>query len=192
MHKNPINIRPTINWKNASAYPLAAQLTKIIYQYVQLPNAYNVTNTEYFISELADIDIDSNTRPCLFDITNMYTNIPTDSIIHIITMIMNNNYIDTNTIHEIILINTILEQNYFQFDNKYYKLKEGLAMGAPTSGILSEICLQYIEHTHVSKILQNHNIIGYYRYVDDVLIIYNINKAIPYIIYMILITLTRS
>jgi hypothetical protein len=111
---------------------------------------------------------------------------------NIIKMIMNNNYIDTNTIHEIILINTILEQNYFQFDNKYYKQKEGLAMGAPTSGILSEICLQYIEHTHVSKILQSHNIIGYYRYVDDVLIIYNINKSILYIIYMILITLTRS
>jgi hypothetical protein len=46
-------------------------------------------------------------------------------------------------------------------------------MGAPTSAILAEIFLQHQEHKHIINLLQKHNIIDYYRYVDDILIIYN-------------------
>jgi hypothetical protein len=46
-------------------------------------------------------------------------------------------------------------------------------MGAPTSAILYEIYLQYIEHTLLIDILTSNNILGYFRYVDDILIIYN-------------------
>ena len=46
-------------------------------------------------------------------------------------------------------------------------------MGAPTSSILSEIYLQYVEYTEICNILQQHNIICYFRYVDDILIVYN-------------------
>jgi hypothetical protein len=46
-------------------------------------------------------------------------------------------------------------------------------MGAPTFAILAEIFIQFLEHTVIYKILGNHQIIDYYRYVDDILIIYN-------------------
>ena len=46
-------------------------------------------------------------------------------------------------------------------------------MGAPTSSVLSAIYLQYMEYTEIYSILQQHNIIGYFRYVDDILIVYN-------------------
>ena len=46
-------------------------------------------------------------------------------------------------------------------------------MGAPTSSVFSEIYLQYIENTAIYDILINNHIIGYFRYVDDSLIIYN-------------------
>jgi len=45
-------------------------------------------------------------------------------------------------------------------------------MGAPTSSILSEIYLQYLENTEIFDILLKHHIIGYFRYVDDILIVY--------------------
>jgi hypothetical protein len=50
---------------------------------------------------------------------------------------------------------------------------EGLAMGAPTSSIFAETFIQYLELNHIIKILKKHHIIDYYRYVDDILIIYN-------------------
>jgi hypothetical protein len=45
-------------------------------------------------------------------------------------------------------------------------------MGAPTF-IFSEIFLQYTDHTSILKILNHHKIVGYYRYVDDICIIYH-------------------
>jgi hypothetical protein len=45
-------------------------------------------------------------------------------------------------------------------------------MGVPTSSVLSEIYLQYLEHTAIfDKILQ-HKRTGYYRYVNYILLIY--------------------
>jgi hypothetical protein len=43
IHKNPIKIRPTVNWKNAPAYQLATQTSQILTQYIQLPNTFNIT-----------------------------------------------------------------------------------------------------------------------------------------------------
>jgi hypothetical protein len=47
-------------------------------------------------------------------------------------------------------------------------------MGAPTSTIFSEIYLQYIEHMFIYDILIQNNIRGYFRYVDDILLIYDV------------------
>jgi hypothetical protein len=66
----------------------------------------------------------------------------------------------------------LIKQNYFQFQDTLYIQKEGLAMGAPTSSIFSEIYLQHIKNTKVVDILLQHQIIGYFCYVDDILIVY--------------------
>jgi hypothetical protein len=44
-------------------------------------------------------------------------------------------------------------------------------MGAPASASQAEIFIQYLEHTNIFSILKKHNIVDYYRYVDDILII---------------------
>jgi hypothetical protein len=46
-------------------------------------------------------------------------------------------------------------------------------MGAPTSAILAEAYIQSIEHTQIYNILKTHKIIAYFRYVHDILIIYD-------------------
>jgi hypothetical protein len=50
-------------------------------------------------------------------------------------------------------------------------------MGAPTSSVLSEIFLQYLENTVIYDILRKADITGYFRYVDDVLIIYKEDRT---------------
>jgi hypothetical protein len=60
-------------------------------------------------------------------------------------------------------------------------------MGAPTSSILSKIYIQHLEHTALYEILLRHHIIGYYRYVDDPLLvvdtqttnIHNVQQELP-------------
>jgi hypothetical protein len=50
-------------------------------------------------------------------------------------------------------------------------------MGAPTSAILAEAYIQYMDHKQLFPILIIYQIIGYFRYVDDIFIIYNQKKT---------------
>jgi hypothetical protein len=70
---------------------------------------------------------------------------------------------------------TNLKQNYFKFQNSFYGQDNGLAMAAPTSSILSEIYLQFVERTAIYRGLIRNNILGYFRYVDDILIAYKVS-----------------
>jgi hypothetical protein len=50
---------------------------------------------------------------------------------------------------------------------------EGLAMGAPTSSISSQFYLQYLENSRIFNLLLDHDMEEYFRYVEDILIVYN-------------------
>jgi hypothetical protein len=112
------------------------------------------------------------------DISNMYTNIPTKELIRIINSICKNHNIEDTITREIIAItNLIIMQNYFSFQDKTYTQNNGIAMGAPTSSFLSEIYLQFLENTKIFDILKEKKVTGYFRYMDDILIIYNENTS---------------
>ena len=94
-------------------------------------------------------------------------------------MLKQNNTLQSH-IDEIIEITTIItQQNYFNFNNKYYTQPEGLPMGSPISSTLAEIFIHFIEQTHILT-EQNNNyankILYWYRYVDDILLLYNGNS----------------
>ena len=56
-----------------------------------------------------------------FDISNMYTNIPTDQLPHIINTLSNHNNIDPRLRLELLqLCNVVLTQNYFTFLSSTY------------------------------------------------------------------------
>jgi hypothetical protein len=109
----------------------------------------------------------------------MYTNIPKLEVIKIIESIRENDLeiVKTNKKEIISMLRTIMEQNYFQFDQTHYKQTVGLAMGAPTPEILAEAYLQHREHKQLHPILKKYQISGYFRCVDDILLIYSQNKT---------------
>ena len=51
--------------------------------------------------------------------------------------------------------------------------EDGLAMGAPSSSIISELFLQYFEQTKLPHITQRLKLVNYFRYVNDILIIFD-------------------
>jgi hypothetical protein len=172
-HKTESPIRPVVNWKNAPAYKLAKKLVEVLHTHTPLPYTFNVKNTAQLINDLTDIPYDNNLRLAFFDITNMYTNIPTNDLLVIINSVCNNNYIQGNLKHDILkLSKIIMDQNYFNFQEKTYLQHDGLAMGAPTSPILSEFYLQILENSKMYTLLLDHNTSGYFRYVDDIILIY--------------------
>jgi hypothetical protein len=79
------------------------------------------------------------------------------------------NTITEQTLH---ILEIILKQNYFQYNDQYYQPEKGIAMGSPISSTLAEIYLQYLEEIYVKHWLQNKEITLYKRYVDDIIIIH--------------------
>jgi hypothetical protein len=141
LHKQNTPIRPIINLRNAPAYELARHLTGILHDRLHLPNTYNIQNSIHLITDLQSIEINEDMRICLFDIDNMYTNIPKVEVLNIIKSIMES---DPETkkaeLEEIIKIfKSMMEENYFPFNQQYYKQTEGSVMGATTSAILAEV-----------------------------------------------------
>jgi hypothetical protein len=75
------------------------------------------------------------------------------------------------------LIEVIINQNYFEYNGRFYKPKQGVAMGSPISGVIAEIYLQHLEKTYIKHCLEDKEIIYYNRYVDDIIIIYDGTKT---------------
>jgi hypothetical protein len=50
-------------------------------------------------------------------------------------------------------------------------------MGAPTSSVLAETYIQHMEHKQIYPILIKQQTMAYFRYVDDILMIYDQNKT---------------
>jgi hypothetical protein len=57
---------------------------------------------------------------------------------------------------------TITKQNYLTNKGNIIIQKDVLSMGAPSSSILSEIFLQYIEASHIAYIAEKHMLINYF------------------------------
>ena len=77
------------------------------------------------------------------------------------------------------LLEIILQQYYFIFQEQFYQPDKGIAMGSPISGTIAEIFLQNLEHSHIIPLLDSRQILFNTRYIDDMLIIYdteNINQ----------------
>jgi hypothetical protein len=125
------------------------------------------------MNDLNNIPITPDLKLASFDICNMYPNIPTNDLPHILSIMCKQQNFPSPLQQEILSITElILKQNYFKHQNTTHLQNEGLAMGAPTSSIFSEIYLQYLEDTQIFNILTHHQIVGYLRYVDDILILY--------------------
>lgn len=77
------------------------------------------------------------------------------------------------------LTKTATDQNYFEYNSNFYKQKDGLAMGSPLSGLLANI---FINDLETSKIINKNNpfyknIIYWYRYIDDIICLFNGNEV---------------
>ena len=87
---------------------------------------------------------------------------------------LEDNQIDPQTRQELLKwYDTITQQNYFTNNGEILIHKDGLAMGAPTSGLKAEFFLQNIEQIHLTTLADKQKIIKYFRYIDDILLIYD-------------------
>jgi hypothetical protein len=177
IHKPDQPIRPVVNWQRAPAYKLARLFTQKIRQLAPLPEVYNVDNTVDLISKLKDTPILPQFALASLDITNLYTNIPVTET-RDISNTLKQDLLDPQTQHELMdWYDVITRQTYFTNNEKILVQKEGLAMGAPSSGLIAVFFLQHLEHHHLPHLSTKHRVINCFWYVDDILLIYDANHT---------------
>ena len=140
-------------------------------------NTYTVQNSNEMVQELRKLYIGKYHKMITLDIKDLYVNLPKQGIIQSTTNWMDRNKIGADIKKQILqLLKIIIEQNYFQYNNQYFKPEKGITMRSPISGTLAEIYLQLLEEKYIKHWIENQNIVYYKRYVDDIFIIFDIGR----------------
>jgi len=176
-HKENKLIRPTVNNTHAPAYRTAKYLNKKLNSLINLPYTYTTKNAQEVAEELKKIHFDEHMKIITLDIKDLYVNLPIQGILQTTKFWLSKHNTST-TIEQILqLLETILKQNYFQYNNQLFHPEKGIAMGSPISSTMEEIYIQFLEELYVKQWLDSRQTLYYKRHVDDILIIYNQNKT---------------
>ncbi|XP_050511970.1 uncharacterized protein LOC126888016 [Diabrotica virgifera virgifera] len=167
IHKLNFPIRPVVSFVNTPLSNLAQFVNKLLNDLINYSPKYTVKNTQELVSKLSSITLPSNFIMVSFDVTNLFTNVPRQETIPIVSDLLLSNKIDPQKIiHIKSLLQFCLSQDFFVFNNKLYRQPEGLAMGNPLSPLLADLFLDSLE----TKFVQSRpEIILWHRYVDDIL-----------------------
>ena len=119
-YKNWSPIRPVVNNRTAPAYKAAKKLNTILNNHLHLDNQYNITSSNTLANNLTQLKINKKHRLLTLDIKDLYVNIPTKETIAITKhqLTIHNGERIANQIVQ--LLETILAQNYFTFQNQIY------------------------------------------------------------------------
>jgi hypothetical protein len=161
-----------VYWHSAPAYKVSKLFTQKINIIAPLLNTFNIKNTKVLIQKLQDTPISPHFTFASLDITNLYSNIPVTETRTILANILKHNLTEPQTWHELLKwYDIITRQNYFNNNQDIIIQYDGLVMGATSSSIIAEIFLKHTEYTHMAHLTHKHNIINYFCYMDDILLI---------------------
>lgn len=174
IHKEGTPIRPVVSYSNSPAYKLASWLNNIIISSTKFSSKYSIKNSFELTNKLKNISFPEQSFLVSFDVKNLFPSVPPEDCIELVrNLLFRESNIPTHHILNIcLLVDTVLRQNFCQFNNKFYSQISGLAMGSPLSPLLAEIFLSNLEskietHPLFSKI------VCFFRYVDDTFVIFN-------------------
>ena len=136
-HKEGEPIPPVINNTQVPSYKIAKFLNKKILCLIDISNIFNAKNSQEVAHDLQKIPANDNYKIITLDIKDLYVNLPTQNIVNITKFWLKiNNQNQTITEEILYLLKKILEQNYFQYGDRFYKPNKGIAMGSPISSTL--------------------------------------------------------
>ncbi|KAI5642939.1 reverse transcriptase (RNA-dependent DNA polymerase) domain-containing protein [Phthorimaea operculella] len=186
LHKEDAPIRPVVSYTGAPAYNLAKKANAILKKEINIEQ-HTVKNSIDLINKIKDHTLPQDATLVSFDVKNLFPSIPIDECKSAISEMLIESRMEPQQIIDLQhTISVCLEQNYFTFNNTIYKQNQGLAMGSPLSPICADIYMHMFEKEILRHKVYKENIIYWFRYVDDILCVWNgpkddINNFLTYI-----------
>lgn len=167
IHKSNFPVRPITSACASPGFKMAKFCTKVLSD-IFFEDGYHIINSSQFVDKLKDVDIQEDESMVSFDVVSMFTNIPVDHMIILISErseeILSKYKIDFVLFKEILLF-LLKECAVFTWNKKIYRQKDSLAMGSPMSPILAKILMTRIIHYTLSRIPVSPKLLS--LYVDD-------------------------
>ena len=112
----------------------------------------------------------------IFDIESLFTNIPLEETINIcVDKLFENstkvNNLSKESFRSLLELATL--HSFFIFDGKYYKQKDGVAMGSPLGPTLANVFACHFKEQWMSDYPIDYKPISYRRYVDDTFLLFS-------------------
>jgi hypothetical protein len=171
IHKDGSPIRPVVSCIGSPSYKLASKLNSILRLLTGFSAKYGVANSINLTRNLRHLSLPPNSKLVSFDVKNLFTSVPIHKTLLLTKELLTTSDVDPQLAKEFsLLLELCVNQNYFLFNNNFYKQTDGLAMGSPLSPILADIFMDNLESQLFNSnlpILQN--ILYWYRYVDDII-----------------------
>lgn len=173
IHKEPVSFRPIVSGNNHPTELISIFLDFLLQPFSNSMDYYLKDSTQLLceLNNLKNLDPEKHILFSL-DVVNMYTNIPLNELFSTIGkelktkpgLLKRQNFtFKIRTILE--LLNITLFNNCFQFDNKFYHQRHGIAMGTPCACTISDIYIcNFMKNAIESQTLKP---LCYKQYRDD-------------------------
>lgn len=178
IHKEGNKMRPIVTNINAPTYNIAKWLVETFNKFPQ-PPGFQVKNNIQFVENIKNLRIEEDELLISFDVVSLYPNVPISTALEAIKNWLNNLDITPEEAELYAkLTSKCMEQNEFQYDNNFYKLKHGTSMGHPLSCFVANAFMGHLE-TEMHKNNQLPKV--WHRYVDDVFTIMRREEVQPFL-----------
>lgn len=171
IHKPEIPLRPVISAVGSALYAASKYLTRILKPMVG-KGEYTVANSKEFVEALVDVQVAEDERLVSFDVKSLYTSLPIQRTLDVVEENLRND--DTLicrtplTAEEVTaLLKICLTSTYFSFQNEFFRLTDGVAMGSPVSSVVANLFMESLESRAISTAKRFAPRL-WRRYVDDV------------------------
>lgn len=166
IHKTgPLKMRPVVSNVNSPNYKVAKWLVKEL-KVLPQPEGRSIKNSMEFAKVIKQLTLSEDEIMVSFDVESLFPSIPIDEALNDMDKWLTECDIEEQkkTIF-LKIMRMCMDDSFFQFRGKWYKLTHGTCMGNPLSPIIANIFMSKLE-----KSLEIRNLLPKWwrRYVDDV------------------------
>ena len=173
LHKVDIPLRPVIDTCGTVTYELSKQLSTILRPLVESSKRV-LKNTDGLVNAMREVKLSDDEILISFDVKSLFTSVPVEEAINICERKLN----EEEALHKhtslsvetiVNLLRFCLKSTSFQYNGKYYKQLEGVAMGSPVSPIIADIFMIDLEDKTLEAIDACYRPRVWFRFVDDII-----------------------
>lgn len=164
--------RPIVSGCGSIFNTIAIFLDKVLRRFAVETTSY-IQDTMDFLDKIRPLKIPERAIIGSFDIISLYTSIEHEVGLRAVEKCLTNSEYNTKECNFILtLLELVLTNNYFQFQEQFYLQLRGTAMGANMAPTYANIVVAMLERDHIYVSSHAKHLAKWLRYIDDVFFIW--------------------